>query len=344
MSSSTLSSNKLPDPATAHVSPGSSQPKPTVALGLFVVKALLILALTMAFPIIIASQATHYVKRPEQKFNNTRTESNLLIMPRKRHVDVVLLGTSHARNFARENNHKRVEKILDKQVLNLGIGEGGGVVPTVMFMELFYERRKNSADTVIYFLDPWVLYSPMWNEHNRFGKREPFYFPLLFKMLSHGFDAISIRHYLKSKLDDEWLSTTAEVDEESIDTVVVPEQLKKRHARIDNLYPDGTRQRYRKYYQAQLVELIKLCQLHGSRLVLIKSPTLLEEEPGAGALARLFKQLEKQYGIETYDYTHIYSDLSLFEDLDHLNTNGVERFTADYLKPIVENNAASSKY
>jgi len=66
---------------------------------------------------------TVFVKRND--FKNWQTESNLLIMPGDETHDLMFLGTSHARQFSRHNNHTKVSELLNTEFINLGSTDGG---------------------------------------------------------------------------------------------------------------------------------------------------------------------------------------------------------------------------
>ena len=99
----------------------------------------------------------------QNSFKNWETESNFLIIPNNQKYDLIFLGTSHGRIFSRASNHGIVEKVLNKKLLNLSRGSGGGIAPALINMLAFYHKG-NKVDRVIYFIDPWIFYSSNWNE------------------------------------------------------------------------------------------------------------------------------------------------------------------------------------
>ena len=105
------------------------------------------------------------------RFKNWETESNLLVTGKNEHYDMAILGTSRGRVFSRDSNHLTVENILDKKVINLSKGGGGGLMPALVHLDHFYARG-NMADHIIYFVDPWIFFCPINNENNNFFLRD----------------------------------------------------------------------------------------------------------------------------------------------------------------------------
>lgn len=287
--------------------------------------------------------STAYIKR--QQFTNWNTESNGLIMPRGRDVGMLMLGTSHGRTFSRFSNHQRVEKLLGCDIVNLSRGGGAGVVPMLMDLKWFFDLG-NRAKVVVYFIDPWVLYSSTWNENNfslncYFFKEEPFSFDYALRVLKSG-GKRAVAKYVREKLRIEWLFYKAV--SEPIDNGQVKfrdyDLIKRRMAA---LYDESLSEENFRKYSASLEELVEITTSHGSRLVFVIPPTLLTKEPGQDRLISFLEYLKSKYAISLFDFSESISDCKLYSDHDHLNTQGLIVFTKKYLHPALQNTSDSCR-
>jgi hypothetical protein len=275
-------------------------------------------------------------------WNAGATESVLLPMPANTHVGMVLLGTSHGRNFSRFNNHQRVEAALGTRVVNLSRGNGSGVVPMLINLQRFFELG-GSTDTVVYFLDPWVMYSASWNEDNpAFFSDEPFDLRFLAKGIANGVPPAVWFTYLRAKVSREWLDSAPEplagYNEQAV-SWVDPTRVS---LRLRSLYRNGAAQETFDRYAAFVERIVQLAQANGSRVALVVSPTLLGEEPGTRPLLALFAEMSRRYGVLAFDHRTAITDLEQFEDLDHLNTPGVVAYSRRYLLPILRRHREST--
>src|SRR5690606_6156957 len=116
---------------------------------IFVIK-LILFGLVLLFVFLLTPLLTSYwVKRND--FKNDQTESNTLIMEKNKNYDLAFLGISHARNFSRYRNHERLERFLNKKILNLGQGASScGANEQLFYLKYAYNNRKIKIDTLIY--------------------------------------------------------------------------------------------------------------------------------------------------------------------------------------------------
>lgn len=273
---------------------------------------------------------------------NGDTESNLLLMPSEENIPVLIMGTSHGRVFSRFGNHPLVENLLSRKVLNLSRGGGGGVVPALMDLELFYDRG-NEASLLLYFLDPWVLFSPTWNEDNfannpLFYKVEPFSFDYFARLFHHGGVSAASR-YLQARLHFDWNwffeEPLLEKKESSDPLRAAPERLQKR---LSRLYLDGLQHWHFEKYKDKFTTLVDLAQEHGTRVVVVMPPTMFGKEPGHADTVQYLQDLCRTRKLAFCDYSNLIRDPNLFSDTDHLNKDGIHMFTKKYLQPIVLDN------
>lgn len=278
---------------------------------------------------------TFYIKR--QELNNWNTESNGLIMPRNSHVDLVIMGTSRARTFSRFANHERTEKILHSKVLNIARGGGAGVVPMAMELKWFYDRQ-NHAKTILYFIDPWVLYSHTWNEQNYmqnpyFFKEEPFSFDYASRVYANAGE-IGLAKYLRAKLKSEWLlyaPLTERYDASRLEHPTKDGAAK----RLSSLYDEDLKEVNFSRYSRKLSEIVALAEKHGTRLIFASPPTLLEE-PGHERLLSYLRDLQKNHRLEVRDFCKCIQDPQFFADYDHLNTKGIEKILTEQIRPSLQ--------
>src|SRR5690606_36410579 len=104
---------------------------------------------------------------------NWETDARLLNMPSNASRDYVFLGSSHAYLLSRfRDNAEQTESILGGRVENLAMPSGGGLRPARLYLEEFLARGNRTRE-VIYFLDPFVFYSPGPNDQHKFVYFEP---------------------------------------------------------------------------------------------------------------------------------------------------------------------------
>jgi hypothetical protein len=275
---------------------------------------------------------TEYIKR--HKLNNWNTESNGLIMPCNSTVDLVILGTSRARTFSRFANHERTEKILHRKVLNIARGGGAGVVPMAMELKWFYDRH-NHAKTILYFIDPWVLYSHTWNEHNYianpcFFKEEPFSFDYAFRVYANSGE-LGLTKYLRAKLKSEWLSY-APLTETYDNSRLYGPTAEGAAKRISCLYDEKLQEANFTRYSKKLSEIVALAEADNARLIFALPPTLLNE-PGQERLTNFLRDLQKTHRVEFHDFSKSITDPQFFADYDHLNTKGIVKILNEQILP-----------
>lgn len=296
------------------------------------------LVLFLAINASIAAGIIHVLQasRPAVIPKNWETEADLPLIPDHGRFDVVLLGASHGRIFSRDKNHLVVEGILGKTVLNLSQGGGAGVVPMHLYLSHFYDRG-NQAGTVVYFLDPFVLFSRAWNEDHDCIKGEPFRADFLLKAISMGFSRGPLIDYFQYKFSSNWRDSKG-IDMRfsdgnhgslpGIDSVAV-------RKRIQSLFLDGMDPKVFQAYCGQLQALLSLARDHGSKMVIVFPSTLLGPLPGTDQVKGYLAGL-KNPDVAVFDFTDSIRDPSLFYDHDHLNTSGIELFTRRFLHPALD--------
>ncbi|MCC7076643.1 MAG: hypothetical protein IT198_05910 [Acidimicrobiia bacterium] len=294
---------------------------------------LLIFVLVNAVGLTVALMAA--AKMGEQKrYPVGKSESVLLTMPEDTHFDVLVVGPSHAQEFAWSGNHERVEGILGADVANLS-SEGTGPVPVDIFWQMWRERG-NSAGTVVYFAHPFAFYSSRFNEDNRFTGKEPLDPTLLGELVARGFGTDNVMFYIQSKFNPEWIAGKARGDNADIEVDAGPVSPELHDAAVANLYPDGTDGATFERYAAVFDATVRDMRAAGTNVVIVVPPTLMGEPKGMDrATAHVEELAAADEGIVFLDLTGKVEDHSLFMDLSHLNTRGVELVTEEYLAPLL---------
>ena len=300
---------------------------------LFLIKLGLFLALNAAVAL-----AALVILDTRYSFEQYETDSLLLSTPRNTHFDLVILGTSHARVFNRiKHNHDFLTHELDMKILNLAIPFGGGVLLEKMYVANFFDCG-NETDTILYFLDPFVFFSPMVNKYHKFVYYEPFRLSFLIRMLKNRMPPERIFTYIRSKFSYRWVTQKPGLvayDDITLDTYGIELDPERMRARAESLYPDGLNETYFAQYGAALGEILEMARQHGCRTIIAFSPSLLGREKGAPRLLELLDTYREQYDFEFHDFTDAIPDEKLYSDYDHLNSKGVEVLVAQFIKPIL---------
>lgn len=283
-------------------------------------------ALIVLIILIISQSLYHY--------DNWDSEGHLFVIPKDTNYDILMLGASHGRVLSSSHNHERLEKILSKNILNLS-KTAGGVVPEKLYFSYFYTRG-NSAKKVVYFLDPFVFFSKKWNEGAYFLEDEPLSPRFLLEAIRQKLDKQIIFNYIRSKFTYFWFisrkPSTPEIERGSLEAVNA-EAVRKR---MERLYPDGMEGAPAAAYSEILEETIRLADEHNNKIIFILMPTQLGDVPGSEYLIRKLKALKESGRSEFYNLSDIMREPKFYSDHDHLNTEGVEYFTKNYLKLIIE--------
>ncbi len=279
----------------------------------------------------IAAMTYLNLMQPSQPIPPWKTSSTLRTMPHAEHVDIILLGTSHARNLSGcPASAKAVEESLGTSVLNLA-KNGAGPSPLRLYLEEFY-ARDNSADRLIYFADPWAFYAPKWNEEHGFLMDEPLeprFFARcvlagkspkqLFRYVRYGF----IRTAYSEQLT---YSNDCFKQLKTINPSIVAD-------RIDNLYNGTLSDESLEHYTREFSRLAANALAHGTQLLIVTPPTLLGQLPGMDPFVEAMNALAIECGAHYFNFADIMQEPRFFVDHDHLNAQGVAHFAENYLQP-----------
>jgi hypothetical protein len=270
------------------------------------------------------------------QFNTKDTESNLLSTGANKHYDIGLLGTSRGRVFSRDDNHQRVENLLQKSLVNLSKGGGGGLMPAKIHLSHFYSRG-NSVDHLFYLVDPWVFYSPINNENNTFFLRdEPFELSILWQLITDRYPLNTIFSYLKMIAVTDWQEisryagpgltsgTLKNIDHEKIQQAKIYYQSRYK------------KENFKRY--CQYVDTINaLAKNHGSKITYIILPLLIPDFPGIEGVDHKLREVTKQQSHVSYiNLSTAMQDPQYYYDHMHFNIHGIDYFSQNVLSPILE--------
>lgn len=266
-------------------------------------------------------------------YKNWNTDSNLSIIESNKKYKFVVMGNSHGRIFSRGENHNAVREILSSDFLNISRSGGGGLLPNLIYLSYFYEKG-NSAEKIIYFLDPYIFFSEIWNEKRYFASDEPFKFDFLLELVRYGVSYRSIINYLKSKYSIDWFLRDYEMydnQEKSLHRVD-KDAVRKR---VESLYPDGLNKNAFRKYSSMFNELLDLAKKNNSEIIFLFPSTLLGELPGHDLVKNMLERKKLTYCFTYYDFSDAVPYPEMFYNHDHLNPEGIRYFTSNYLKNIL---------
>jgi len=262
-----------------------------------------------------------------------QTDPDVFIIPDNQSYQFIILGTSHGQNFTRFSNQHIVENILGEHFFNLSQPNAGPLMEKI-YLQYFLEQG-NSAHTVIYFIDPQVFYTAYDNEnYNILPLYGEVNLPMEALLIENNISFATQLSYVKTYLSFKWFIKNPRPNLPDRDVYVQNATAEKE--RLEELYPPKLQQKTFNHYVDILNSLILLCHEHHMKLVFIIPPTLIKNYPGMDQLKLLLKQYKQKERIQYYDDSYVLTDIRLYGNIDHLNTNGITVFTQKYLKPIAE--------
>lgn len=261
-------------------------------------------------------------------------------IPRSTHFDYVFMGTSHARYFSvTKPNHEAVERLLGGEMLNIAQNASGPQIQSV-YLNYFFARG-NSVDTIVYLVDPWAVAHDTWNRTYTF-QNEPFRPLPALKMVQAGLSARGILgdyvvYNLQGRSFDREQNPFSPLERVEPQPEPVPEFFIEERARFLNgpwrdLDIDHLQRGHAKY----LLEIAELAHEHDATLVFAFPSTLIPPQKVQEQLEEFLREREAEYGYHFFDFSEVISDHRYFNDPDHLNTDGIEHFVAEFLAPALD--------
>lgn len=273
----------------------------------------------------------------DRGFENWEAESNLLMMKSDHDYDLLIMGISHARNFSRHKNHLRLEKKLDRDIINIGIGGGQcGANDQLFFLKYFY-NRDNTARQVLYVFSPTLMTKGFSNRASNTFALEPFRFDFFYQYLNFKADNKYERlfYYVKSKFSRKWMRLKPKSLEskktalKELDSAKIKEGLKL-------LLVDGERLDEFQRNSVTVEETIKLAKARNSEIIFIIPPALFGKWHGHYEVMDFLKAMHEKYGTAYYDYSESVLIPEYYYDHHHLNSAGIDYFTENFLEKILD--------
>ncbi|MFH2204264.1 MAG: hypothetical protein ABIJ96_14185 [Elusimicrobiota bacterium] len=296
-------------------------------------RALTKLTLYLTLNAAIYAAAAAYVEHGYTPAEPGASKQVLYFVPRDTRTDLVFLGSSRGRAFSQYGNHGRVEKILDKKIVNLS-EDGAGIVPARILLSYFYARG-NQADKVLIFLDFFNLLGPETNEDHNFLEDEPLRLGILPHALRAGLRPRRLLGYFLKRFAPPYRRRPylSGRDDEKMTAISIAEI----ETRLGSLTFPGPIPHFERYVR-ELEETAALAQRHGSEVHIVLLPAAYNShiELAPGGLDRWLGFLElfrMRHNVPYHDFRTAMPDLESYSNPEHLNTAGVELFSARYLKP-----------
>lgn len=260
--------------------------------------------------------------------------------------DWVILGASHAMPLDFEDFNAVMERETGQRILNLA-APGAGPLYNRFVFEHFLRRHRTA--NLLYVLDSFAFYSPVWNE-DRFAdakllRRTPFEPALARRFLDYSMneeiDALAVLDYVTgfSKINNrERFQRDVWEGEAQFDRTHRPSSAANRK-RIAYLYPatapdPAVFSRYLQAFEA----LIETARREGVRVVVIKMPVPARfhgQLPNEAAFDDAISGLLVAQQAPFHDFSLAMDEPRYYFDTDHLNRAGVTEFLARDLKAIL---------
>jgi hypothetical protein len=292
----------------------------------------------LAFFILVIALAlisSHVINK--RGFENWEVEGNLLMMKSNHDYNLLIMGISHARNFARHKNHLRLEKILEKDIINIGIGEGKcGAKDQLFFLSYFYNRG-NTTDQILYVMSPTLLNKGFINRASNTFEFEPFRLDFFIQYLTYEADNKYERlfYYVKSKFSRKWFHLKPRSLDmkrsalEELDSTKIKEGLKL-------LLVEGERMDEFRRNCITVEETIKLAKANNTEVIFFVPPALFGKWEGHYETMDFLKAMNEKYGTAYYDFSESVLIPEYYYDHHHLNSVGIDYFTEKYLKEVLD--------
>jgi hypothetical protein len=254
-------------------------------------------------------------------------------MEKNKNYDLAFLGISHARNFSRYRNHERLERFLNKKILNLGQGASScGANEQLFYLKYAYNNRKIKIDTLIYVLSPPLLFSNELNITSSTFDSEVFELSFLFEYMNHQSENKSERifHYIKSKFSPDWIllhptkRNKNEIFLEEIDSAAVREGFKL-------AYPNGLQDEVFNKSSKAIEQTVNLAKKNNSFVIFIIPPALFRKWEGHEKTFEFCKEMKNNYGCDCFDLSETMLEPIHYYDHHHLNSDGVDIFAREHL-------------
>ena len=270
-------------------------------------------------------------------FKNSETESNTLIIKEKTHYDLLFMGISHARNLSRNGNHERVEKILNKKMINLGQGSGKCSINEQLFYLDYFYSKGNTTDKICIVLSPPMLSSSTLPQASTTFDNEIFDLSFFSKYLFFNTENKSERllNYVQSKFSKNWISMKPIYSKSNDDFLIELDSTKIEDGFNLAFGSSGFNIEQFKKSCSIVEEIIKLAKKNNSKIYFFIPPALFGKWPGHFETINFLNKNKIYYNFEYTDFSESILEPKMYYDHHHLNSNGVDLFTEKYLKVFI---------
>jgi hypothetical protein len=247
------------------------------------------------------------------------------------------MGISHARNFSRHKNHLRIEKLLDKTLVNIAQGHGNcGVNEQLFYLDYFYFLN-NKVDKVVYVFSPSMFFSKKLAYDRDTFDQEPvdlvFLTRYLFFKSENKFPRIF--SYIVSKLKPSWSGYYPSSLDSKEGKLNFIDAFHIKEKRID-LHKKMKLDMQRFENSIKTVEqTIDFSLENEAEVVLFIPPALFGKWAGHEEVKNFALKMAEKDNVSFYDFSEAVLVPQYYYDGHHLNTEGIIYFTKKYLKPIL---------
>ena len=284
---------------------------------------------------VLALVSSNMVSR--RGFKNWEAESNLLMMKSDYDYDLLIMGISHARNFSRHKNHLRMEEIMQYEIINIGIGGGRcGANDQHFFLKYFYDRG-NSANKVLYVLSPTLMTKGFSNKASNTFALEPLNLDFFLQYLNYQTDNKYERlfYYVKSKFSRKWIKLQPSSLERKKSALKALDSTKIKKG-LKLLQVEGERADEFQRNCIKVEETIRLSIANNSEIIFFIPPALFGKWQGHYETMDFLEKMREKYGVNYYDFSESVLIPKYYYDHHHLNSDGVDYFTENYLLNILK--------
>lgn len=302
----------------------------------FIIKIVIFSLVTLIMLLSFLLVSSEIVKN--RNFKNSETESNTLFLKQNKNYDILFLGISHARNFSRHHNHEKVEKWLNKSIVNLAQGEGKcGLNEQLFYLDYFY-NQKNKVDTIIYVLTPPLFTNKKLPIASNTFDNEIFDLIFLYNYTTFKSENKYERivQYAQSKLSKNWISKMPDKKFAVTDSLT--------HLNLKEVKKGMKLASSQKFNQKQfdlsctiIEKTILKAKQNNSVVMFIIPPALFGKWNENQQVVDFAKKMKLKYNIKWGDFSEAILEPKYYYDHHHLNTKGVAYFTKKYLINFLKN-------
>jgi hypothetical protein len=263
-------------------------------------------------------------------------------------VDWVILGASHAMPLDFADFNAFMERETGQRILNLA-SPGTGPLYNRFVLEHLLTRHRTK--NLLYVIDSFAFYSPVWNEE-RFAdakllRRTPLDADIAQRLFAYSrqehVDPRALLDYASgfSKINNrERFELDIWEGEAQFERVYRPSTAATR-SRIAYLYPQPPDPAARSRYLEAFKALIVLARQRDIRVVAIKMPVpsqFLDRLPDETAFDAAMSELLTNQQVAFHDFARALDEPRFYFDTDHLNHAGLTELFNGHLKAVLEQN------